>query len=72
MNKLLILTSSTKSELNSLRNNEFILELMITDIFGCRDKVEVRNDVIQYLNNGQNYFAKFEKFLPHSITYQVL
>ena len=71
MNKLLILISSTKSELNSLRNNEFILELMITDIFGCHDKVEVRNDVIQYLNNGQNYFAKFEKFLPHSITYQV-
>ena len=46
MNKLLILTSSTKSELNSLRNNEFILELMTTDIFGCRHKVEVRNDVI--------------------------
>ena len=72
MNKLLILTSITKSKFNSLRNNEFILELMITDIFGCRDKVEVRNDVIQCLNNGQNYFAKFEKFLPHSITYQVL
>ena len=46
MNKLLILTSSTKSELNSLRNNEVILELMITDIFGCCDKVEVRNDAI--------------------------
>ena len=49
MNKLLILTSSTKSELNSLRNNEVILELMITDIFGCCDKVEVRNDAIQWL-----------------------
>ena len=46
MNKLLILTSSAKFELNSLRNNEFILELMITDIFGCRDKVEVKNDII--------------------------
>ena len=46
MKKLLILTSSTKSELNSLRNNEFKLELMITDIFGCHDKVEIRNDVI--------------------------
>ena len=46
MNQLLILTSSTKSELNSLRNSEFILELMITDIFGCSDKVEIRNDII--------------------------
>ena len=46
MNKLLILTFSAKFELNLLKNNEFILELMITDIFGCRDKVEVKNDVI--------------------------
>ena len=70
MNKLLILTSSTKSDLNSLRNNEFILELMITDIFGCCDKVEVRNDA--KFKQWLEFFAKFEKFLPHSITYQVL
>ena len=36
------------------------MKLLITDIFGCRHKPEVRNDVI-------NYFAKFEKFLPHGI-----
>ena len=46
MNKLLILTSYTKFELNSLRNNEITMKLLITDIFGCRDKAEVRNDVI--------------------------
>ena len=39
MKKLLILTSNIKSDLNSLRNNEFILELMITDIFRCCNKV---------------------------------
>ena len=44
------------------------MKLRITDIFGCRDKAIVRNDVI--LNNGYDvikYFAKFEKFIPHSI-----
>ena len=44
------------------------MKLLITVIFGCHDKAKVRNDVI--LNNGydvMNYFAKFEKFLPHSI-----
>ena len=68
MNKLLILTSNTKSELNSLRNNEITIKLLITDIFGCRDTAEVR--MTSYLNNGydvMNCFAKFEKFLPHSI-----
>ena len=40
--KLLILTSYTKFELNSLRNNE------ITNYknFGCHDTVKFRNDVI--------------------------
>ena len=68
MNKLLILTSYTKFELNSLRNNEITMKLLITDIFGCHDKAEIRNDVIfkQWLD-VLNYFAKFEKFLPHSI-----
>ena len=46
MNKLLILTSYTKFELNSLRNNEITIKLSITGIFGCRDIAEVRNDVI--------------------------
>ena len=36
----------TKSELNSSRNNEIAMNLLITDIFGCRDKAKVRNDVI--------------------------
>ena len=71
MNKLLILTSYTKFELNSLRNNEITIKLLITDIFGCRDTAAVRNhEMTSYLNNGydvMNCFAKFEKFLPHSI-----
>ena len=41
-----ILISYTKFELNSLRNNEITMKLLITDIFGCRDKAKVRNDVI--------------------------
>ena len=32
MNKLLILTSYTKSEFNSLKNNEIIMKLLITYI----------------------------------------
>ena len=46
MNKLLILTSYTKFELNLSRDNEIGMKLLITDIFGCRDTVKVRNDVI--------------------------
>ena len=46
MNKLLILTSYPKFELNSLRNNEITMKLLITDIFGCCDKANVRNDVM--------------------------
>ena len=64
----LILSSYTKFELSSLRNNEIAMKLLITDIFGCRDKVKVRNDVI--FNNGydvMSYFAKCEKFSPHNI-----
>ena len=45
MNKLLILTYSTKFELNSLRNNETYNEIAITDVFGCHDTVKVGNDV---------------------------
>ena len=36
------------------------MKLRITDIFGCRDEAIVKNDVMKY-------FAKFEKFIPHSI-----
>ena len=39
-------TSYTKYELNSLRNNEITMKLLITVIFGCGDKAKVRNDVI--------------------------
>ena len=46
MNKLLILTSCAKIELNSLRNNDITMKSLITDIFGCRDTAKVRNDVI--------------------------
>ena len=63
MNKLLTLTSYAKFELNSLRNSEITMKLLITDIFVCRDKTEVK--MTSYLNNGydvMNYFAKFEKF----------
>ena len=68
INKLLILTSYSKFELNSLTNNDITMKLPITDIFGCRDTAEVRNDVI--FKDGYdviNCFAKFAKFLPHSI-----
>ena len=43
---VLILSSYTKFELNSLRNNENTMKLRIADIFGCRDKAIVRYDVI--------------------------
>ena len=68
MNKLLILISYAKFELNSWTNHEITIKLPITDIFGCRDAAEVR--MTSYLNSCHdviNCFAKFEKFLPHSI-----
>ena len=46
MNKLLILTSYSKFELNTLSNNEITMKLLITDILGSRNTVKVRNDVI--------------------------
>ena len=42
----LILTCYAKFELNSLRNNEITMKLLITVILGCCDKAKVRNDVI--------------------------
>ena len=68
MNKLLILTSNTKFELNSLRNNEITMNLLITDILAGTTKQ--KSEMTSYLNNGydvMNYFAKFEEFLPHSM-----
>ena len=44
MNKLSF-TSYTKFELSSFRSKEMTMKLLITDIFGCRDTVKVRNDV---------------------------
>ena len=38
MNKLLILTSYAKFELNSLRNNEITMKLLITDILAVATK----------------------------------
>ena len=61
MNKLLILTSCAKFGLNSLGNNE----ITITDVFGCH-----HTEVTSYLGSSydvMNCFAKFEKFLSHSI-----
>ena len=46
------------------------MKKLITDIFGCHDKVKVK--MTSYLNNGydvMNCFAKFEKFLPHTTFY---
>ena len=45
------------------------MKLLITDIFDCRDKAKVRNDIIfKNVYDVMNSLAKFEKFLPHSIT----
>ena len=45
------------------------MKLPITDIFGCRDKAIVRNDVIfKHGYDVMKYFAKFETFIPYSIT----
>ena len=68
MNKLLILTSFTKFELNSLRNNEITMKLLIRHILAVVTKW--KSEMTSYLNNGYDVmkcFAKFEKFLPHSI-----
>ena len=67
MNNFLISTSYTKLELNSWRNNEITIKLLITDILTAQWKSEMTS----YLNNGNdviNYFAKFEKFIPHRIS----
>ena len=64
----LMLTSYTKFELNSLRNNEIKMKLLIADILAV---VTLRkSEMTSYLNNGydvMNYSAKFEKYLPRRI-----
>ena len=63
MNKLLILTSYAKFELNSWTNHEITIKLPITN--GCRDTVKVR--ITSYLNNGYdviNCFAKGDVRCP--------
>ena len=60
--------SNTKFELNSLRNNDITMKLLITDILAVVTKR--KSEMTSYLNNGydvMNYFAKFEKFLLHRI-----
>ena len=69
MNKLLILTFYAKFDLNSVRNNEITMKLLITDTLAVATKW--KSEMTPYLNNGydvMNYFAKFEKFLLHSIS----
>ena len=69
MNKLLILTSYTKFELNSLRNNEITMKLLIRHLW-LSQLIKWKSEMTSYVNNGYDvmqYFAKFEKFLPHSI-----
>ena len=48
MNKLLILTSYTKFELNSLRNNEITMKLQ-TFLAVARKR---KSEMTSYLNNG--------------------
>ena len=70
MNRLLILTSYTKFKLNSLRNNGITMKFLITDIFGCRDKAEVKmtsclnsdHDVMEYLLNLKNSYLIVQSY----------
>ena len=48
---------------------EITMKLLITDIF-LAVATKRKSEMTSYLNNGydvMNYFATFEKFLPHSI-----
>ena len=63
-----LLYQITKFELNSLRNNEITMKLLITDIVAVA--TQQKSEITSYLKNGydiMNCFVKFEKFLPHSI-----
>ena len=70
---LLILTSYTKSGLNSLRNNKITMKLLITDICSCRDKG--KSEMTSYLNNGYdvtNYSLNLKNSYLIGKSYQVL
>ena len=61
MDKFLIWTSYTKFELNSLRNNETTMKLLITDTFAVATKQKL--EMTSYLNNCydvMNYLAKLK------------
>ena len=62
------MSSYTKLGLNSLRNNEITIKLLITDILAVT--TQRKSEMTSYLNIGydvMNCFAKFEKFLSQSI-----
>ena len=62
MNKLLILTSYTKFELNSWRNNEITNHRQFLAVTTQR-----KSELTSYLNNDydvKNCFDKFEKSYP--------
>ena len=64
----LILTSHTKFEHNSWRNNEITIKSLIADIFAVTP--QWKSEMTSYLNNGydvMNWFAKLDKFRPHNI-----
>ena len=68
MNKLLILNSFTKSELNSLRNNGITMKLGLQTFLAVA--TQGQSEMKSYLNNGYdliNRFAKFERFFSRSI-----
>ena len=65
---LLIMSSNTKFELNSLINNEITIKFLIKTFLAVTTKR--KSEKTLYFNNGydvMNYFATFEKFLPHNI-----
>ena len=64
MNRLLILTSCTKLELNSLRNNGIIMKLRLQTFVAVT--THRKSEMTPYLNNSYNVmncFAKLETFL---------
>ena len=68
MNKVLLLTSCTKRELNSLRNNGITMALLSEAFLAA--VIQWKSEMTSHLNNGydvMNCFAEFEKLLPHSI-----
>ena len=68
MNQLLILTSYTKFELNSLINNRITIKLRLEAFLAV--SIQRKSEMTLYLNNGcdaMNFLPNLKKFLPHSI-----